>query len=74
MYPTPVQNTLFIRSELESKNFEQVRLWDSQGRILQDYTHLPNQISFAHLPAGLYHLSFVTKKGKVFTYKILKEF
>ncbi len=63
IYPNPCSDYIVFK-ELEAKNFDEVWLYDTNGRHLQTFPFEVNEpVNISALPAGMYHL-FVTTLSK----------
>ena len=66
IYPNPVQNELFIATEV---NVKEVAIYDIYGRITKVYglqtTDFVHSIDVADLNSGIYFVKIVTDNGEV---------
>lgn len=61
VYPVPANENLFIKTP--PIRIEAVMLYDLEGRIIRQWTGLPDQLSLNGLPQGTFTLRFITEKG-----------
>ncbi len=66
IYPNPVENELFIATELR---IQEISIYDIYGRMTTVYdlqsTDIVNSIDIADLEAGIYFVKLVTNEGEV---------
>tara|TARA_B100001245_G_scaffold236206_1_gene226241 strand:- start:2269 stop:3666 length:1398 start_codon:yes stop_codon:yes gene_type:complete len=74
MYPNPVHNTLFIKSEDSDVDIETVEILDVSGRMVSKHVIEPGraELSTAHLNPGVYMVRVTTNQG-AFASRIMKE-
>ena len=69
IFPTPVKDELFIKSDLQ---IEKVEIFSLTGNLLILENHFTGQISVSSLPKGIYFVTVKTEKTIV-TEKFIKE-
>jgi hypothetical protein len=71
LYPVPARQVLrFTYTHTES--IEQVRIFDSTGRLMLDSQVPPETLEVTSYPAGIYYVSLLRKDGSRMVKKILK--
>jgi hypothetical protein len=75
MYPNPSANEITIGQELADKKFDNIRLYDASGKLIETF-HLKDRqqtIDVSVLSSGLYFVELITKQGEVFDSKFVKQ-
>jgi len=70
LYPNPVSQTLNIEYKSYDK-IEQIRLFDTFGKLVIEIKELASKVDVSNLPEGLYYL-VVQSKGETQTLRIVK--
>jgi hypothetical protein len=71
-YPNPVTDFLFIKND-GSKDFKQVRIYDSSGQIVYQSFNPVKFISVKDWKAGVYYISIDLKNGIEKKFRIIKQ-
>jgi hypothetical protein len=67
-YPNPVSNFLYF----PEGNDPEIQIWNLSGERVLASRGEGKRVDLSHLPDGVYFLKMVTRKGSVFTRKLLK--
>jgi hypothetical protein len=70
LYPNPVQNTLFIKTN-EIDRFVSADIYSLIGNKLIQFTDV-HKMDISYLPSGIYFVALKDKNGNIFTSKITK--
>ena len=65
IYPNPVENELFLATELQVK---EIAIYDIYGRTVSQHVNMSTRrqvVNVADLEAGVYFMKVVTNEGKV---------
>lgn len=69
----PVKNTIICKTNVESPQITSIRLFDSSGRLIKDFSGQSNleRLDVSDISGGIYLLTLGTKKGETYTKKII---
>lgn len=69
----PVKNTIICRTNIKSKEINSIRLFDSSGRIIKDFSNQNTieSLDVSGVTNGIYLLTVSAKNGETYTKKII---
>lgn len=72
IYPNPVDEKLYIKSENSFENAESIVIYDLNGRIIKSYEKFYDELDVTDLLSGVYVLTFITKNSD-HSFKFVKQ-
>jgi len=70
LFPNPVKDFIYVRGKTDK--IKKIQVIDSQGKIVDNLSYLPNQIDFTSYPKGLYFIKCITGTENEHVYKVIK--